>query len=113
MSNASDPIVYSVPGMCGGHATLKGHRIEVSNLVAQMYYEPVKLTPGEWIESMRADWISPSEVIEALRYCSRKQCVTDKLTCCHCTLNPEEGAEPDDDPFNGWELAETILEQLP
>jgi hypothetical protein len=27
-------------------------------------------------------------------------------------LNPDEGTDPDDDPFNGWELAKAVLRRL-
>ncbi len=102
-------VILSHPERCGGHATLKGHRIEVSNLVSNMYYQ--KMTdPADWIAHAGADsWITPGEVMHALRYCRGQQCVREGITCCHCSLNPEEGQDPDDDPFHGWKLAAAVL----
>ena len=109
----SKSIVVSIPDVCGGHAILKGHRIEVSNLVGHLAAD--SCTPQEWIDAIDASsWITPDEIMSVLAYCSQKQCVVDRLTCCHCTLNPEEGGAPgpDGDPFNGWESAQETIDKL-
>ena len=111
MMNECNSLVVSIPDVCGGHAILKGHRIEVSNLVGQLVGD--SWTPKEWIDAFDADsWITPDEIMSVLVYCSQKQCLADGLTCCHCTLNPDEGSDPDDDSFDGWKLAQETIERL-
>jgi len=109
------PLITSIPGVCGGHAIVKGRRWEVSNVVMNLSSVDA-WTPEQWIaEFALADWITPEEVLDVLRYCRDKQCQADGLTCCHCTLNPEEGPDPNDpgeEPVNGWELAAQALERL-
>jgi len=104
-------VVVSIPGVCGGHAILKGHRIEVSNILKDLHCN--LWTPEDWIAEFGADgWLTPAEILEALTYCRNKQCLGDGLTCCHCALNPEEGSDPDDKPVDGWRLAGETLERL-
>lgn len=98
-------IVHATPGKCGGHATFKGHRIEVSNLVNYLRYQ----TPESWIKLFHAqDWITSKEVMEVLRYCRDKICLKEKITCCHCSLNPQT----EDESFKGWAVAGEILRRL-
>jgi len=111
----STSLITSIPGVCGGHAIVKGRRWEVSNVVMNLSSVDA-WRPEQWIaEFALADWITPEEVLAVLRYCRDKQCQADGLTCCHCTLNPKEGSDPDDsdeEPVNGWELAAQALERL-
>ncbi len=110
-TDISDKLVSAIPGVCGGHAIIKGHRIEVSNLVSDLYYSFP--TVEGWIAAFKAnDWIIPAEINEVLSYCKNKTCKTEGITCCHCTLNPKEQDKPDNNSFNGWELAEKIIKRL-
>ena len=103
--------VGSIPGVCGGHAIVKGHRIEVSNVIEHIHNS--SLTPEEYVAEFEEEaWITPSEIIEVLAYCERKQCQFDGITCCHCNLNPHSAGDPDDPPFDGWKWAAETLARL-
>ena len=104
--------VLSIPGVCGGHAIVKGRRIEVSNIIEQIHIS--SLTPEEYVAELEEDaWITPAEIIEVLAYCERKQCQVDGITCCHCNLNPQSADDPPHDPpFDGWKWAAETLARL-
>lgn len=104
-------LVGATKGYCGGHAVIKGHRIEVSNLVADLNYRYP--TPERWIAERRAEkWITTPEIMAVLAWCRGRLCKDEGLTCCHCTLNPREGKDKGDHPFNGWELAGEAMDRI-
>jgi uncharacterized protein (DUF433 family) len=103
--------VVSIPGVCGGHAIVKGRRIEVSNVIEHIHNS--SLTPEESVAEFEEEaWITPAEIIEVLAYCESKQCQVDGITCCHCNLNPKSASDPDDEPFDGWKWAAEALARL-
>lgn len=103
--------VVSIPGVCGGHAIVKGRRIEVSNVIEHIHNS--SLTPEEYVEEFEDEaWITPSEIIKVLAYCESKQCLVDGITCCHCNLNPYEASNPNDEPFDGWKWAAEALARI-
>jgi uncharacterized protein (DUF433 family) len=106
-------VVVSIPGVCGGRPILKGHRIEVHNLVSDLAHFPASF--ADWIEKMDAsDWISPEEVLAAVEFCVVRNCRELGVFCCNCTMNSDE--RPLEDPdygseTDGWQLASEALEK--
>ena len=106
-------IVTFVPGLCGGHPTLKGHRIEVHNLVADLHVNG--MTMDQWLTLHQAQqWISAQELLQAVEFCADLRCKLAASFCCNCTLGDRHGQDDPDygSETNGWEMAHETLGRL-
>ena len=107
-------VVTFVPGMCGGHPTLKGHRVEVHNFVQQLH--TASLTASQWIARFDAsEWITSAEVVAAVEFCARRGCDDRGSYCCGCALNTDAADAGNLDrgsETQGWVLARELLVAL-
>ena len=108
-----DEIVTFVPDLCGGGPTLKGHRITVHNLVADLHVNGITL--DQWLADYQArQWISADELHRAVEFCANLSCKEAASFCSNCTLSepsphddPDHGSETD-----GWTMARETLSRL-